>query len=192
MEEQKRNKYLLGIIGATIGAFIGVIPWILVYIYGNMIVALLSILVAVGSYQGYRITKATIDKKLPVIVAITSVLAITVATFIIIPLGLFAKEELGATFENLEFIYGESEFKRAIIGDYVISLLFTVLGIGGIISNLHKQIKEGANKDEKDAFTILYKLGTALGFTFEKASVSDEATLRKDRRRALFNRTGND
>jgi cysteinyl-tRNA synthetase len=31
-----------------------------------------------------------------------------------------------------------------------------------------------ANKDEKDAFTILYKLGTALGFTFEKASVSDE------------------
>lgn len=148
MEEQKRNKYLLGIIGATIGAFIGVIPWILVYIYGNMIVALLSILVAVGSYQGYRITKATIDKKLPVIVAITSVLAITVATFIIIPLGLLAKEELGATFENLEFIYGESEFKRAIIGDYVISLLFTVLGIGGIISNLHKQIKEGATREE--------------------------------------------
>ena len=31
-----------------------------------------------------------------------------------------------------------------------------------------------ANKDEKDAFTILYKLGTALGFTFEKASVSEE------------------
>lgn len=31
-----------------------------------------------------------------------------------------------------------------------------------------------ANKDEKDAFTILYKLGTTLGFTFEKPSVSDE------------------
>lgn len=31
-----------------------------------------------------------------------------------------------------------------------------------------------ANKDEKDAFTILYKLGTTLGFTFEKAAVSDE------------------
>lgn len=31
-----------------------------------------------------------------------------------------------------------------------------------------------ANKDEKDAFTILYKLGTTLGFTFEKASVSEE------------------
>jgi cysteinyl-tRNA synthetase len=31
-----------------------------------------------------------------------------------------------------------------------------------------------ANKDEKDAYTILYKLGTVLGFTFEKASLSDE------------------
>ena len=31
-----------------------------------------------------------------------------------------------------------------------------------------------ANKDEKDAYTILFKLGSALGFTFEKASLSDE------------------
>jgi len=31
-----------------------------------------------------------------------------------------------------------------------------------------------ANKDEKDTYTILYKLGTALGFTFEKAGLSEE------------------
>ncbi len=31
-----------------------------------------------------------------------------------------------------------------------------------------------ANKGEKDAYTILYKLGTTLGFTFEKASLSEE------------------
>jgi len=31
-----------------------------------------------------------------------------------------------------------------------------------------------ANKDEKDAYTILYKLGTVLGFTFEKAGLSEE------------------
>ena len=30
-----------------------------------------------------------------------------------------------------------------------------------------------ANKDEKDAYTILYKLGTTLGFTFEKAHFSE-------------------
>jgi cysteinyl-tRNA synthetase len=31
-----------------------------------------------------------------------------------------------------------------------------------------------ANKDEKNAYTILYKLGTVLGFTFEKAGLSDD------------------
>ncbi len=31
-----------------------------------------------------------------------------------------------------------------------------------------------ANKDEKDAFTILYKLAGVLGFSFEKAKLSDE------------------
>ena len=31
-----------------------------------------------------------------------------------------------------------------------------------------------ANKDEKDAYTILYKLGTVLGFKFEKAGLSQE------------------
>lgn len=31
-----------------------------------------------------------------------------------------------------------------------------------------------ANKDEKNAFTILYKLGTVLGFTFEKAALTEE------------------
>lgn len=148
MEEQKNNKFLLGIIGATIGAFIGTIPWILMYIYGNLIVAILSVLIAIGSYQGYKLTKAAIDKKLPIIVAVTSVVAVTVATFIIIPLALLAKEDLGATFENLEIIYNESEFTSAIIGDYVISLIFTAVGISGIVSNLHKQIKDGVTREE--------------------------------------------
>lgn len=31
-----------------------------------------------------------------------------------------------------------------------------------------------ANKDEENAYTILYKLGTTLGFTFEKAGLTDE------------------
>lgn len=31
-----------------------------------------------------------------------------------------------------------------------------------------------ANKDEKDAYTILYKLGSVLGFTFEKAEITED------------------
>lgn len=36
------------------------------------------------------------------------------------------------------------------------------------------ELTNKANKDEKNAFTILYKLATTLGFSFEKATLSDE------------------
>ncbi|HIS36815.1 TPA: class I tRNA ligase family protein, partial [Candidatus Scatousia excrementigallinarum] len=36
------------------------------------------------------------------------------------------------------------------------------------------ELANKANKDEKDAFTILYKLAEVLGFSFEKATLSEE------------------
>ena len=41
MEEQVKNRYFIGIFGALIGAFIGTIPWILAYVFGDVIYALL-------------------------------------------------------------------------------------------------------------------------------------------------------
>ena len=36
------------------------------------------------------------------------------------------------------------------------------------------ELTNKANKDDKDAFTILYKLASTLGFTFEKATLSED------------------
>ena len=36
------------------------------------------------------------------------------------------------------------------------------------------ELANKANKDDKDAFTILYKLATVLGFSFDKAELSKE------------------
>ena len=69
MDENIKNNYLLGIIGAIIGAFIGAIPWILMYVFGNMMYAILAILIVICSFYGYKITKAKIDKKLPIILS---------------------------------------------------------------------------------------------------------------------------
>lgn len=151
MEEEKvKNKYALGILGALIGAFVGSIPWVLTYVYANMIYSLLAILIVVGSYYGYKITKAKIDKKLPIILSVSSFIAITVVTFIIIPICLMYREGLEVSIENLQLLYGYDEFLSAIINDYVISVLFCVVIISGIIVNLNKQIKSGvASKDIK-------------------------------------------
>ena len=42
MKENKKasGSYVTGIIGAIIGGAIGAVPWIIAYIYGNMMIAL--------------------------------------------------------------------------------------------------------------------------------------------------------
>ncbi len=150
MEEKIKKRYVIGTLGALLGAFIGSIPWILAYIFGDVIYAILSIVIVIGAFYGYKITKAKIDKKLPVILSIVSFIAISVTMLIIIPIILMNKSEIPLTFEYFTTLYQTKEISSAIIQDYIVSILFCFVVIGGIIVNLNKQIKHGvAEKDIK-------------------------------------------
>lgn len=134
--------YALGILGALLGAFIATIPWILMYVYGNMILSALAIIIAIGALKGYQIFKGTIDKKLPFIISIFSLLAVIVATLLIIPMLMIIKDGYAPTIANFELLYSSSDFTAAIIHDLIISIAFTVLGISGVVANVNKQIKD--------------------------------------------------
>ena len=144
----EKNRFFVGTVAALVGAFVGVIPFLLVYVFANYIVAILTALIAVSSYYFYKLTKAKIDKKLPVIVAISSFISITVAIFIIMPLVVMVKEDITVSIYNLERVYKYDEVKNAIVGDYLKSLIFAFIGVGGIVTSLKKQIKEGKTADE--------------------------------------------
>lgn len=153
MEEEIKNNYLLGIVGAIVGAFIGTIPWILMYIFSDIIYSILSILIVVCSFYGYKLTKAKIDKKLPVILSVVSFISITVTMFIIIPICLMGQSDIPISINNLLELYQYEEFYSAITTDYVVSILFCAIVIGAVIYNLNKQINEG--KDSKDIKLIV-------------------------------------
>ena len=138
---ETKKHYLLGIIGGLIGSIIASIPWILMYIYGNMMFSMLAIFIAMGAFHGYRICKGTIDKKLPAIVTILSLLSVTVATLVIIPMMLLAKNGYEATFENLKILYEYEPFVNAITKDYIIAFIFTLLGISGVTSQLKRGLQ---------------------------------------------------
>lgn len=146
---EEKNSYILGIVGGVLGGLVATVPWVLMYVYGNMILAALAIIVAVGVLKGYQLFHGKVNKALPVIIVIISLLSITVATLVFIPLLLMVKEGIPVTQENIEFIYSNQEFISALTGDYVISLLFTILGISGVVSNVNKQVKAGMTKDIK-------------------------------------------
>lgn len=133
-----KENYILGILGGLIGGIIASIPWILLYIYGNMMFSLLAVFIAMGALYGYKLLKGKVDKKLPIIITVLSLISVTIVTLIIIPLLLLSKNGMEASFENLEWLYQNSEFTSAIMRDYIISVVFTLLGISGVTSKLKK------------------------------------------------------
>lgn len=155
-----KNNYLSGIIGALIGGVLCSLPWVLIYIYGGWILSILAALVAFGAFKGYKLFGGNLTKNTWLIIAISSVIAMTVATFVIIPFWLIAKEGYGFSVFHFKFLYTSGEFVAAIITDYIISLLFTILGISGVVANIKK---EGYSVDE----TVIEKPIDLVSTSFE-------------------------
>ena len=161
MEEETKNRYFIGVIGALIGAIIGALPWVLAYVFLNVIYAVLAIFIVAGSFYGYKLTKAKMNKKIPIILSICSFISITLAMLVVIPMCYLVKSGLTITIENFQYIYSYQEFVNTVLTDYVISLIFGIIVIGGIIVSLNKQIREGIKDKDmrilaKDASTEDY------------------------------------
>ncbi len=151
MEKAERNNsYVIAIVGAVVGGLIGTLPWILCYVYANMMYSILSVFIPICAFKGFQLLKGRIDKKLPIIIGVISFLAITLATLVIIPHLLLIKEYGQTSMELFNALYKFSEFKSGIMHDYIFSLLFTALGAGSIIVNIKRSIDSG---DEKVTFT---------------------------------------
>lgn len=148
IKEQKKGSYITGTIGAIIGGAIASIPWILVYAFGNMILAALTLLIAGGAFVGYKLLKGRIGKGLPAIITIVSIIVVTVVTLVVCPIILMAKEGVEVSVFNFKMLYSSSDMQAAIIQDLIMSLLFTGLGIASIVRSISIQIKKGVSADK--------------------------------------------
>ena len=150
IEEQNEGSYLKGIAGAIIGGIVGLIPWILVYVYGNMMLSALAIIIAACEFYGYKMLKGKIDKKLPLIILAVAIVLISVTVWFIIPAILISKYGLAVNADTLKLLYSNSEFVSGLTRDFLISAVFTLLGAGAVSGNLKRQLKNG----QKDNLTI--------------------------------------
>ena len=148
---EEKNTYLLAIVGSLIGGILLTVPWILVYVYGNMMFSVLAVFIAWGALKGYTLCKGKINDKLPTIITVISLLSVTVAVLVIIPLMLLYKEGYDVNLRNFEILYNSPDFTSALTRDYIISIVFTFLGISGIVSNIKRQIL--SNQEVKIEFS---------------------------------------
>lgn len=163
---KKEGSYITGIIGAIIGGAIATIPWVLAYVYGNVMLSLLAVLIGAGEFYGYKIFRGKIDKKLPIIIMVLAIIIVTIVTLLIIPALLLQKENMTVSFNSVKNLYTYNNFASAILRDYIISVLFTIIGAGVIAGNVRKQLLNV--EDAKD-------LKLDLSNTEEQKQIKDDA-----------------
>ena len=148
-ETSSKGSYLTGILGAIVGGAIATIPWVLVYIYGGMMFSILAALIAAGELYGYKIAKGKINKKLPIILMVIALIIVTVTTLVIIPTLLIAKEGIAVNLTNISRLYENGEFATAMMKDFIISVIFTILGASIVTANIKKQLENNEGQDVK-------------------------------------------
>ena len=143
IKPETNNGYLFGIIGSILGGLVASLPWIIMYVYVEMMWSFMAFLIGYGAFLGYKLFKGKMDIKVPYIIGIVSIIVIIFTTLYVIPALLIIKEGLTPSFEILSLLYSNTEFKSAIIKDLIFALLFTVLGVSGIFKTLKNQAKNG-------------------------------------------------
>ena len=200
-KKKAKGSYITGIIGAVIGGIIATIPWILVYVYGQMMFSILAALIAFGEYYGYKIARGKVNKKLPVILMVMALVIVSITTLVVIPGLLIHNEGIAVTTENIQRLYQNSEFSTAIVKDFVISFIFTILGASIVTSNVKRKLSNNEedgkdssknttqiNEIQKAAIELLKPIFTKYeATTQEKAMLKDEVIAEvEDKRKAKY------
>lgn len=176
-----KKKLLGGILGIILG-FVFSIPWILCYIHLEMIVSYLALIIGFGILWGYKLVnkKAYKSNKLIAYLFITSILVIIVDTLIVIPVALLLKEDLNISIDLIKYVYSNDEFFAGIIGDLIISILFTIIGVLPVINKLQIEGKGEATPISYEEFKNKVKEIFIKHDALEKEQAIDKEIIEKE------------
>lgn len=80
---------------------------------------------------------------------VIALIIVTVTTLVIIPTLLIAKEGIAVNLTNISRLYENGEFATAMMKDFIISVIFTILGASIVTANIKKQLENNEGQDVK-------------------------------------------
>lgn len=147
-EKTPASRYILGLVGALLGAVIGCIPWFIVSTFMNYFVGLLGFVVGIASFFGYKLLKG--PKKTVyafgtiLLCSALCVLLSGVVSYYVMTMNLLA-DELNVSYSEcmellrvsgytgpsffMELLSTESEVLQEFVTNLALGLLFGGLGI---------------------------------------------------------------
>lgn len=137
-----KHNNILSIISAFLGGMLGTLPWMICYIYNEPMYTILTLLIAILAFMGYKLFKGKINSKTIILITIITTICITITNFIIIPNASLYKKLGTISWNNYLLLIKNKKVLTSLINDYVTSLLFNLLGIGIVINLIKNQSKE--------------------------------------------------
>ena len=141
----KKGSYLLGAVGAVLGAFIGSIPWAIVYYFG-WFVGWLGFIIGICAVKGYEILRGKTGKVKVLIIILATIFGVAcgqvIGDFIALGRMIATGEIPGATYMDIPSIYRYLIVENSIgfitdsLKNLVIGLLFAGLGIWRMIKSM--------------------------------------------------------
>lgn len=139
--ETNNGNYITGFIGALLGGLIASLPWIICYVFLEMILSVLAIPIALGAFYGYKLFRGPQNKAAIVIVVLVTLVIVAIDNFVIIPGYYLVDAGYPFNMTYLKWYFSSSELMGAVIKDFIVSIIFALLGISGTMKNIQNEIQ---------------------------------------------------
>lgn len=143
-EKKTTGSVASGILGAGLGALIGLIPWVIVYALGYM-ASVLGLLIGVCAKKGYDLAHGKQTKAKGIVILICVVLAVIVAELVgIVALTYVEGLEYGMSLTEvvvLVFDWILREGMLDVIKETAVGLFFALLGVGQLLIETFRETK---------------------------------------------------
>lgn len=129
--ETEEKNYLFGLLGALMGGILGSVPWILVQVFLNRIVAVLAIVIGLGALKGYGILKGRMGPLTRWIILFSTIVSVVLAQYAGLAIELI-RNDIPVSYGNFVIAFSIPEVVDSFRANLIMSLILALLGIAGM------------------------------------------------------------